>query len=194
MMHRGKVRVAAITVLVVTALGVLTVPVMAEIARLTSLPLGKGSATVSWTGTTNGITPTIGAITGSARGLAIAASGVVPKQPQPDQPTGGSTSLSLPSSLPIADIKGTIAGAPFTLDIVLNLSHLSLTSKAVQTFGTVAGSFRGQPVHATLSGQASSSAAHFKGTIGADHVTGTISKLVHHGKKETAYATFDVTK
>jgi hypothetical protein len=34
----------------------------------------------------------------------------------------------------------------------------------------------------------------FRGTIGNDHVIGTINRLVRHGKQSTAYATFNVTK
>ena len=62
------------------------------------------------------------------------------------------------------------------------------------TFGAVSGSFRGQSVKAELIGVPSSSTVRFKGTIGGDHVTGTIGRVVHHGNKAVAHATFDVTK
>jgi hypothetical protein len=183
----------AVVVGATAALGLLSAPVMAAIARLNSIPLGRGSATISWTGST-GLQPTIGPISGSARGLSIAATGVVPTTSSLGNSAQGSTSLSIPSSVPVADINGTLAGTPFTLDIALNLSHLNLTSKGVQAFGTVTGSFHGQTVHATLTSRASSSTAQFHGTIGADHVEGTIKKIVHQGMRTTAFATFNVTK
>lgn len=191
--RRGTWRCTAIAVGTLTALGLLSVPVTAEIARLRSIPLGKGSATVSWTGA-SGTKPTIGPISGSARGLPIVATGVVPPLPQQSGTGLGTTSLSIPASLPVADITGTIEGTAFTLDISLNLSNLSLTSKAAQTFGTVTGSFHGQPIHAILTGRTTSNVAHFSGTIGSDHVTGTIGRTVHHGDRTTGTATFDVTR
>ena len=53
-MARRGVRIAAISGLAVGALLLVSVPVRAEIARLTSLPLGKGTATVTWTGEERG--------------------------------------------------------------------------------------------------------------------------------------------
>jgi|HubBroStandDraft_6_1064221.scaffolds.fasta_scaffold1040467_1 hypothetical protein len=101
---------------------------------------------------------------------------------------------SVPSTLPLADIKGTISGTPFSLDVTLNLSGLDLNSNKPVTFGTVTGSFRGQPINAVLTGRRSSITVSFSGTIGGDHVTGTIARVVHHGNRSTAYASFDVTR
>ena len=184
-MIRRRVRVTAVVGLVATALLLLSVPVLAEVARLTSLPLGKGTATVTWTGK-GGVTDSITSISGSARGLTIVASGMVPATPN--------LGSSPPANLPVADVKGTLAGASFTVDISLTLSGVNLNSKKNVTFGAVSGSFRGQAVKAVLIGVPSSSTVEFKGTIGADHVTGTISKVVHRGNEAIAHATFDVTK
>ena len=191
-MARIGVPKVVVAVLSVTMLVVLAAPVMAELARLNSIPLGRGSATISWTGD-SGITPTISSIHGSARGLAIVATGTVPK-PSLNEQASGSTSLSIPSSVPLADIKGTISGTTFTLDVSLKVSGLNLSSKGPHTFGTVMGSFRGQQIEATLSGRTSSSTVAFRGSIGNDNVAGTIDRVVHHGKQSIAYATFDVTR
>jgi hypothetical protein len=102
--------------------------------------------------------------------------------------------VSLPSSLPLSDIKGTISGTPFTLDITLNVAALNLASDQPVTFGMVTGSFRGQPINAVLTGRGTSTKVSFSGIIGSDHVTGSIGRLERHGNKSTAYATFDVTR
>lgn len=184
-MAQTGVRLASIGAVAAAALLLLSVPVRAEITRLTSLPLGKGTATVTWTGK-GGVNNTINAIGGSARGLSIVATGTVPATPNL-----GSTA---PANLPLADVKGTLDGTSFTVDISLTLSGVNLNSKKNVSFGAVNGSFRGQTVKAVLIGVPSSSTVQFKGTIGADHVTGTISKVVHHGNEAIAHATFDVTK
>jgi hypothetical protein len=186
-------RTAGIVLLTATAVAAASAPVLAEIAKLTSVPLGKGTATISWTGT-YGNRPTIGPISGSARGLSIKATGVVLRVPSIGNTGQSSTSVSIPSSVPVADVKGTIGGTSFTLDIALNLTNLNLNSNAAQTFGTVTGSLHGREIQATLSSSLSSSHTQFSGTIGADHVMGTIGRVVHHGNRTTAYATFDVTK
>jgi hypothetical protein len=114
--------------------------------------------------------------------------------PQLGNASPGSTSLSLPSTLPLADIKGTISGTPFSLDVTLNLSGLDLTSNKPVAFGTVTGSFRGQPINAVLTGRRTSSTVSFSGTIGGDQVTGTIARVDHHGNRSTAFASFEVTR
>jgi hypothetical protein len=184
---------AAVGVIAIAGIVLLSVPVMAEIASLRSLPVGRGSATLSWTGK-SGLTPTINSIHGSARGLAIVATGTVPKPPHLGDASSDSTSLSLPSTLPLADIKGTISGTSFSLDVSLKLAGLDLTSNKPVTFGAVTGSFRGQPIKAVLTGRRTSNTVSFSGTIGSDHVTGTIIRVVRHGNMSTAYASFDVTR
>lgn len=193
LMPYPRFRAAALAVVAVVAVMLLSVPVLAAISRLRSIPLGHGSATISWTGK-GGVTPTLSSIRGSARGLAIVASGTAPKPPQLSNASSGSTSLSLPPTLPLADITGTISGTPFSLDVTLNLSGLDLASNNPVTFGTVTGSFRGQPIKAILTGRRTSTRVSFSGTIGNDHVTGTITRVVHHGRTSTGDATFDVTR
>ena len=159
----------------------------ALIARLTTLPLGRGTATITWTGAT-GVTPTINSIKGSVGGYQVAAVGRIPKAP-----ALGVTGSSLPSQFPIADVKGIIGGTSFTVNIVLTLPG-SLTSGKVQDFGHVTGTFRNQRVAATLSADVKSSSFAFVGRIGSDHVSGQVSQPKQHGNTETARAIFNVTK
>lgn len=191
-MVRTGTRRAAVGLLVTAAVMLLSVPVMAEVARLRSIPLGRGTATITWTGQ-SGLTPTITSVHGAARGLPIVATGTVPKPPHLGA-SAGATSVSIPASIPLADIEGSISGTAFTLHVSLTLSGLNLTSNKSQTFGTVTGSFRGQSIKAVLTGRPAASAVSFRGTIGSDHVVGTITRVVHHAKTSTAYATFNVTR
>ena len=167
-------------VLIATAGGAL-------IARLTRIPTGRGIATITWKGAT-GLTPTISSIRGTAGGYQVVAAGRVPKTPS----TGG-TASSLPSQIPVADVKGNIGGTGFTLNIVLTLPG-SLTSSKLQTVGHVTGTFRNQKVAATLTANVNSSSFAFSGTIGSLHVSGHVSQPKQHGNMETARATFNVTK
>jgi hypothetical protein len=171
---------AAVVVLIATASDAL-------IARLTKIPLGRGTATITWKGATD-LTPTISSIKGTAGGYQVAAAGRVPKAP----PMGG-TASSLPSRIPIADVKGNIGGSGFMLNIVLTLPG-SLTSSKLQTVGHVSGTFRNQKVAATLTANINSSSFAFVGEIGSLHISGHVSQPKQHGNMETARATFNVTK
>lgn len=167
--------------------GLVATSTEALIARLNSIPLGPGTATITWSGS-NGATPTISTIKGSARGYAVAATGKVPKPP-----SISSSASTLPTQYPIAAVRGTIGGSRFTLNIIISLPS-SLTSSAPQSFGHVTGTYRNQPVAATLTANVNSSTFAFTGTIGALHVQGTVSQPIHHGHSETAHASFTVTK
>jgi hypothetical protein len=159
----------------------------ALIARLTNIPLGRGTATITWKGAA-GLTPTITSIKGTAGAYQVAAKGRVPKTP-----SVSGTASSLPSQFPIADVRGTIGGTGFTLNIVLTLPA-SLTSSKLQTFGHVTGTLRNQRVAATLTANVNSSSFAFVGTIGSLHVSGHVSQPKQHGNMDTARATINVTK
>ena len=149
-------------------------------------PARSGTATITWTGAT-GITPTIQSIGGNARGYTVSGRGHVPL------PTSGAgNATSIPSWIPVADVAGTIGGSRFTLDIVLTFPA-SVTSEAPQSVGSVTGTFRHEPVRATLTADITSKSFAFAGTIGSLHVSGVISQLTQHGRSETAHAHFDVT-
>jgi hypothetical protein len=179
-------RAAIIVAVATTTVALLATAAGALLVRLTRIPLGRGTATITWTGAA-GTGPTIQSIKGAARGYSVSATGRIPKAPLP---TGSS---SIPSQFPLADIKGTIGGTPFSLDIVLTLPA-SLTSDKKQTFGHATGTFRNQAVEATLTANINSDAFAFKGTIGTLRVSGVVSPPHRHGNTATARATFDVTK
>jgi hypothetical protein len=156
-------------------------------ARLTKIPLGRGTASITWSGVA-GVTPTIKSIKGTAGGFSVSGAG---RRPSPPSTLGSGSSI--PSKLPLADIRGTLGGAHFTLNIVLTLPT-SGTSLDPPSFGRVSGTFRGQAVSAKLTANVSSDSFGFKGKIGTLRVTGVISRPHQHGNTETAHASFDVTK
>lgn len=182
-------RMAGIFVIATAAIVLISTATSAVLDRLTTIPLGRGTATITWTGST-GVTPTIESITGTAGGYQVHGSGHVPRL----SGTTGSAS-TVPSQLPIADVAGTIGGTRFTVNIVLTFPA-SLTSNKPRSFGYVTGTFRGEPVRATLTADLKSTSPSFgfTGTIGSLHVSGVISQPIQHGKSETAHARFDVTR
>jgi hypothetical protein len=181
-------RILAITLLGVALSALLAVPVMAEISRLTTLPLGKGTATITWTGK-RGDDPSINSIRGSARGFAILASKKTPKFPSGQSVTSGS--ISPPKSVPIADITGTIDRTAFAFKVTIGLSGGISGGFGI---GSVAGSFHGQRIDVTLSAKGNSEFVYFDGTIGGDKINGTVDPIHQHGRTSTVRATFDVTK
>src|SRR5271170_4677481 len=104
--ERGTVRLPRIVIAVVVAATMavaVSISAAALVARLTRIPLGRGTATITWTGAT-GIKPTINSIRGTAGGYQVVASGKVP-QPTfgPQSPNGTTgTSISIPSVIPLA--------------------------------------------------------------------------------------------
>jgi len=175
----------------------LAVPVAAVVARLTSLPLGHGAATISWIGTT-GIHPKVTSIRGTVRQLPVVAAINLPNYGAGGSPTGSSSTASpssaLGTSIPLGHVHGTLDGAPFTLDIYLQLPSSQPQGGAVQSIGHVTGSFRGEPISATLKASLESPDVTFAGTIGSYKVTGVIGNGHRHGKETTARATFDVSQ
>jgi len=188
----GTRRGVGIVVIAGGALAILSASAAAFLVQLTRIPLGHGTATITWTGAT-GITPTINSIRGTAGGFHVLASGIVPTSTGvvPTNATA-STQQTVPSKVPVADVKGTIGGGHFTLNIVIMLP--SELSAKPQKFGYVTGTFRNQQVNATLTVNLKSITYGFKGTIGSLHVTGVVSEPVQHGDTETAHATFDVRR
>jgi hypothetical protein len=191
--HRWQLKIASATVCGGVLAALIAGPVMAEISRLTAIPLGRGTATITWTGK-GGIEPTVNSIVGKAGGLTVSATDKVPKFPGVVGGSSGSSSVpsSIPSQFPIADVKGTIDGSQFSLDIALSLSQLSGSSDG--QLGTVSGTFRNQKMNAIITSDAASNAFDFSGTIGSLHVTGVIKNVTHHGDSATAHASFDVSK
>jgi hypothetical protein len=180
-------RAAVMIIVGVTIVTLISTSTGALLARLTKIPLGRGTATITWTGAT-GIKPTIKSIKGAAGGYSVAATGRIPHTTS----IAGSAS-SIPSEFPLANIKGVIGGTHFTLDIVLTLPTAETSAKSL-SLGHITGTFRNQVVTGTLTANVSSSSFGFKGTIGTLHVDGVVSQPHEHGNTETAHARFDVTK
>lgn len=182
-------RTAGTLVVAVAAVILISTATSAVLARLTTIPLGRGTATITWTGST-GVTPTIESITGTAGGYQVHGEGHVPR-------TLGSaeTGSTIPTQVPVADVVGTIGGTHFTLNITLTFPATLSVNKS-DKFGNVTGTFRGQPVRATLTAPVKGESATFgfTGTIGSLHVSGVIAQPIQHGRSETAHATFDVTR
>jgi hypothetical protein len=182
-------RLGVVVLLAGLVLALLAFSADALMARLATIPLGRGTASITWTGAT-GVTPTIGSIKGTAGGYQVSGSGKVPAAASVN---GTATSISVPSEFPIADVTGTIGGAQFALDIVLQLPS-SLTTTKAQPFGHITGTFRNQPVRATITASPESRSFRFQGTIGTLAVSGVVSQPHQHKNTETAQATFNVTK
>jgi hypothetical protein len=168
-------------------LALLSTATSAVLFRLTRIPLGRGTATITWTGK-SGVTPTINSITGAAGRYSVSAVGHVPRPS-----VGGGASSTIPSEFPLANVAGTLGGTSFTLHIILTLPS-SLTTTKTQSFGLITGTFQNQPVTGTLTANVNSRTFGFKGMIGSLHVSGVISQPVHRGRSATAHATFDVTR
>jgi len=174
-------------------------PVSALVARLTSLPLGKGAATITWTGN-SGITPTVNSVQGHVADYSVVATDKFPRLGQSSSTTGSGSS-SVPSSIPnlsgpipFGDVKGTIDGTAFTLLITLQIPQTQSQLGTNIPLGQVTGMFRNEPIKASLSANPKSRAFDFKGSIGPYRVIGVIESVQHHGDHSTAHATFDVTQ
>lgn len=167
--------------------GLVAVPVGALIGRLTSVPLGPGTATITWSGR-SGITPTISSVQGVVHGYPVTGSGRVPRVP-----SVAGTSKTVPPSITLATVSGQLGGDPFSIAI-----HLNLTASAGASgsgLATITGTFGGESVSATVSpATARGQFLRFAGTVGTLRVTGTIGPPTPHGNRSTAHATFDVTK
>jgi hypothetical protein len=161
------------------------------VARLHTIPLGRGTATIVWKGS-SGLHPTVTSVRGTAGGYRVVASATTP----PLSGVGGSLSsgsVSLPSSFTLAHVTGELGGAAFTFDIDLDLANAGHGAGA--RIATVHGSLRGQPVAATVfTVSARSQFARFRGTIGSDAVSGTIGPPQHRGNTTTAHASFVLTR
>ena len=184
--HRRWIRMLVGLTAVVALTLTVSLPVLAQVAVLTNIPLGNGSATITWTGS-SGIRPTIPSIRGVAGRFQVRGSGTVPI------PHGlGSTGATLPAQIPLAKIKGTLGGSPFTLTINISLSN-GLHPAPGTPFGNVTGTFRGMPVTATLIPDPPKYQFRFQGSIGSRKVSGIVQNFSRHRNTTTAHATFTVS-
>jgi hypothetical protein len=172
---------------------VLALVVVEVTARSSELPLGQGTATISWVGP-GGLGPASDPVSGSASGLAVTGVAKTPDNAvSPALSSGNPTSL--PMGFPIADVTGTLAGHPFTLAITLILTQpISGLGgpKGTVNIGQVTGTFRHHPIKAALTANLSGGPIHFSGTIGTYGVTGSVDQPTRHGDTSTARASFNV--
>jgi hypothetical protein len=162
----------------------------AELTSLEHIPDGHGTATVTWTGA-SGLHPTIKSVAGTVGRYRLKATGTVPNyfqhQGLTTSPTGVTATL--------ATIKGTLAGTSFTITISLSTGG---SSEQTQSFATVTGTFHGLPVAGTIGAPTTPAALRsdlgtFSGTIGSQHVQGTIYKPKSAHGRNTAHAVFVVS-
>jgi len=162
----------------------------AALGSLGRIPDGSGTATITWTGK-SGLHPTISDVAGTVGHYRVKGSGTLPNYFQHQ----GLTSTPTGVTATLATIHGTLAGTPFTITISLSTGGSTGPS---HSFATVSGSFHGLPVSATIEApntqkELLKDLGTFKGTIGAQHVQGTIAKPKTSHGHNMAHATFVVS-
>jgi len=164
--------------------------VAAALVSVARLPDGPGTATVTWTGAT-GLHPTIKSVAGTIGHKRLAATGSVPDYLDHQ----GLTTSSSSTMMTLATIRGKLGGNPFTIAITLSTNP---GSDGTSGFAGVTGTFHGLPVSATINPPANHAASgtelgSFSGTIGPQHVRGTIEQPKRSHGYNTAHATFVVS-
>jgi hypothetical protein len=162
----------------------------AALSSLGHIPDGSGTATITWTGK-SGLHPTISSVAGTVGRYRVKGSGSLPDYFQHQ----GLTTTPTGITATLATIHGTLSGTPFT--ITISLSTVGSTVQS-HSFATVSGSFHGLPVSATIEApntqkELLKDLGTFKGTIGSQHVQGTIVKPTSSHGHNTAHATFVVS-
>lgn len=187
-MRRSQSFMAATALCVAFTLLVLGGLAAAALASIGRIPDGNGTATVTWTAqSTLHPTSTVGGSIGRYR---VKATGTVPFL-EHQGGTTGSNGLAAT----FASVKGTLSGTPFVINISLSFGS---TAGQPHSFATVTGTFHGVRVSATIDepttqAQLRTDLGTFSGTIGSQHVRGTIFRPKTKGGKSTAHATYVVT-
>lgn len=162
----------------------------AALRTLGHIPDGRGTATITWTGKA-GLHPTISDVEGTVGHYRVKGSGTLPNyfdhQGLTTSPTGIIATL--------ATIHGTLAGTSFTITISLSTGG---SAEHSHSFATVTGALHRVPVSATIDApittqQLERDLGTFTGTIGSQHVEGTIFKPTSSHGRNTARAVFDVS-
>lgn len=162
----------------------------AALGSLVHMPDGRGSATVTWTGEA-GLHPTISAVRGTVGRYNLKATGKLPNYLVHKGVITGTTGITAT----LATVKGTLAGAPFSITILLSTGS---SAKQTNSFATVTGTFHGVAVSATIDAPTTqpellSDLGTFRGTIGSQRVQGTIFKPTRAHGHNTAHAVFVVS-
>ena len=170
-----------------------SVPAAAFVHELTSVPLGHGVATITWTGTSS---TTVNSVLGQVGRFRVTASDEYPGWMSPPSSSGGTVSRPTPNpdgSIPIGVVNGTIGGTPFTLQMALVIPKSYPLHKTILV-GKATGSFLGRPIRANLTANSNWPTAHFAGKIGSYNVAGTFGRIQRHGTRSTVHATYVVTR
>ena len=184
--RNGPRRVATILVAGGAAVVLIATASDALVAQLTRIPLGRGTATITWKGATD-LTPTISSIKGTAGGYRVAAAGRVPKAP-----SNGGTASSPPSQFGCrrqGEYRRDRLHAQYRLDTP-RVAYVEQTADRRSRDRNISESESGCNAPANIN----SNSFAFSGTIGSLHVSGHVSQPKRHGNMETARATFNVTK
>lgn len=180
--------VAAAVVMSYTAHGGLAA---AALRSLGHIPDGRGTATITWSGK-SGLHPTISAVDGTVGRYRVKGSGTLPDYSRHQ----GLTTTPTGIIATLATIHGTLDATPFTITITLTTS--TSAGAASHSFATVTGTFHGLPVSATVDAPTGQRALRadlgtFSGTIGSQHVQGTIYRPKSAHGHTTAHAVFVVS-
>lgn len=178
--------------LIAVAVAVLGTSNSSTQGTLDGVPLGPGTATVTWTA--QPVDSTTTSYNGTVAGMTLTGTGGV-------SPTGKAQieqavrqpGTALPHELTLYTFTGTLGGTPYTVNLSLATNgHLSLTPSALDDL-EVTGTLGDQPITGTLSmANTANSPATIDVTIGTAHVSGTIPQPA--SGVHTATATFNVTR
>jgi len=193
--HTARVRPWIVVVLVGVALVLGAATLLLAVHGPSAIRPGPGTATITWTGVGQGASglPTPQPFTGDIEG----------------HPLHGTSTFVLPTgvtpvgSASVVRYRGTFAGRPFDLTVSFTFPVLPqneiATARSDQYVPhiTVRGTWNGSPVRATVvspsgAGPTADRPAHFSGTIGGHHVTGTIPVPTGTGGHQTVTASFVV--
>lgn len=185
-----RVAIALLGLLIVLAV---VIPLVATAAKsLAAVPLGPGTATLTWTSspsvTTGSASPSF---SGTIAGYPVSGTATTPS-PSSAPSTGSGSGVSHPSV--VGSFTGSLGGVPFSVVVSFDLDVSNTSSSAGLPLFTITGTFGSDPVNGTITSVGSSAAIHFSATIGSYHVTGTISGPRRRGEANTAMASFVVSR
>ncbi len=193
--HRGEGRWRAVRLGIFVAAGSVASCIAvgglaaAALRSLEHIPDGHGTATITWTGK-SGLHPTISSVDGTVGRYRVEGSGTLPDYSDHH----GLTTTPTGITANLATIHGTLDAVPFTIAISLSTGGSGLES---HSFAMVTGTFHGVPVSATIDAPTTPRALQtelgtFSGTIGSQHVHGTIYRPENAHGHSTAHAVFVV--
>jgi hypothetical protein len=150
----------------------------------TAVPGGPGTALITW----EPASPTShsSSFSGTVAGVRLEGTATSPLASELSPGAGGH--ISLPATLTLVSLSGTLGGQPFTLNLTATTADLvhgpPFTVRISGTYGT-------EPVNGTLTQTPGNAPSPFEATVGDRHVSGTIPQPDTAARSATA--TFTVT-